>query len=326
MDKRDLWKRTKGAQNKFKLILDFALYDKAQIFANESSKERGRFPDNDAGMKKPPLSAIFRNFRSVRFTLASIVKSYRLTKKFRTRSEDKEINELQFNKIYEKLKSLGMDQIGYVRLGERDIFTHLGEPLGIPYEHLLIFTDEQDKARILTSPSVESQMAVMDTYGSTGNASNEISMLLDDMGFGAMPSHSLGGVIDYTRLAMEANLGYPGRHGCLIEPISGANNRIGAVFTNISNLGGFLHNTQDFTWIADFCRKCGKCVRACPAGAIFTESKTDENGFVTSMDYNKCNMEFGTKYGCNYCIAICPFTVQGYEKIKNAFMRDTTAH
>jgi len=321
MDKKQLKKDTKGKQNSVKLFMDFALYDKSRLFANETSKERGKFPEEKSFMKIPPISTLLKNISIMKPTLSSILKSKKLIDKFEKKDGFKKITKEQFDIVYNRLKKLGIDQIGCVKISEKDVFTHLGIPLGAPYEYLLVFTDEQNKDKILTSPSIESMLAVGEIYGTTGNASNEISIILDNMGFGAMPSHSLGGVIDYTKLAMRANLGHIGRHGILIEPKSGANHRIGAVFTNIDNLEDFFDNNEDYTWVEDFCKQCGKCIKSCPAKAIYNEKQIDQKGFVTCMEYKKCNNEFGSQFGCNICVAVCPFTVVGYDKIKKSFKK-----
>jgi epoxyqueuosine reductase len=174
----------------------------------------------------------------------------------------------------------------------------------------------------LTSPSIDSQAEVGRVYGVTGNASNKVTTLLESLGYGAMPSHSLGGVIDYTKLGYLAGLGCIGRHGLLIEPTAGSNHRLGAVFTNISNLDEYFDNTNEHMWIQDFCAKCGKCIRKCPVDAINQEPSTNENGYTTCIDYKMCGVEFGDKYGCNICVAVCPFTTVGYEKIKKSFLKE----
>lgn len=74
-------------------------------------------------------------------------------------------------------------------------------------------------------------------------------------------------------------------------------------------------------WIQDFCAKCGKCIQKCPGNTIKKEASVNENGYITCIDYKKCGVEFGDKFGCNVCVAVCPFTTVGYDKIKESFLK-----
>lgn len=51
-------------------------------------------------------------------------------------------------------------------------------------------------------------------------------------------------------------------------------------------------------WIEDFCLKCGRCIRKCPAEAIYKEPILHESGIITHIDGDKCFTEFAGNYGC----------------------------
>ncbi|MFI3284692.1 MAG: hypothetical protein R3Y57_06380 [Erysipelotrichaceae bacterium] len=162
---------------------------------------------------------------------------------------------------------------------------------------------------------------VMKVYGDTGVACLKLSDYLRNLHFAAIPNHSLGGNIDYTKAAYKANLGFIGKHGMLITPKNGPCNRLSIVYTNIENLAEFLPAKEDYSWAASFCAQCKKCVRSCPYQAIYEEAIIDENGHVSCISNQKCGSGFA-EYGCAICIAACPFTSVGYKTIKSKFIKD----
>ncbi len=313
MDKQVAKQNTKGKMNKQLLMVDLPLLDKATLFASDKSIARAPFPC-DRKMPVEMITAIPKMISA----MTTFFKSRRIIQRTKVKTEEKTITTDEFKQIISKLKSCNIDNIGYVKISDMDVFKHYG----VPYKNVIIFTAHQETEPILTSPSIDSQVEVGRIYGVTGKASNELSIMLENMGYGAMPSHSLGGVIDYTKLGYLAGLGCIGRHGLLIEPASGPNHRLGAVFTNISNLGEYFNSTNEYMWIQDFCVKCGKCIRKCPINAIKKEPTINENGYTTCIEHEKCGVEFGDKYGCNICVAVCPFTTVGYEKIKKSFLKE----
>lgn len=312
MLKEEMVKNTKGKLNKKLLQADIPLLEKSEMKASNTSIARAPFPDKE----KMSLKMILKIYKMMPamtsfFTSVRIIKRTDIIKKYTTM--DKNIHK----NIVKILENYQVDNIGYVKLSNEDVFKHLA----IPYKYAIIFTAKQDKNEILTSPSIRSQVEVGRIYGKTGNAANKLSEYLTKQGFGAMPSHSLGGVIDYTKLGKRAGFGEIGRHGLLIEPKSGPNHRLGAVFTNINNLDKFFMNDQDYSWIKEFCNKCGKCIKQCPAKAIKEDTTKNENGYITAIEYKKCEIVFASEFGCNICVAICPFTTIGYEKIKSSYIK-----
>lgn len=298
------------------LVQDIALLEKATLLSNAKSIARATFPAKrklfhsfgDVLLFIKNIPRLLRTFRSY-FKSESIIKKLPLV-------EAKSISKKQFEKLMSIFDNAGIDHVGYVEISEADVFKHLG----IPYKHVIVFTAHQDKKIIQSSPSLKSQFEVMRVYGLTGRTANRITKHLSKEGFGCMPGHSMGGSVGYPQLGYMAGLGYLGRHGLLISPTGGANQRIGVVFTNIDNLGEFFDNTNEHLWIKDFCAKCGKCIKKCPQNAIKEKATTDKDGHVTSIFYKKCHLNFGPKNACNICVKECPFTSVGYEilKVKSA--------
>ena len=92
-----------------------------------------------------------------------------------------------------------------------------------------------------------------------------------------------------------------------------------AVFTDIENLP--LSQFNEYEWIPDFCSTCGKCIRSCPANALYEEKQLDEWGQLTTTDGDKCILYFAKNYGCSICIKVCPFTTKGYEAVLESHQR-----
>ena len=208
---------------------------------------------------------------------------------------------------------LGASDIKYAQIPGDSIF----QGKGIPYKNAIIFTVNMDQERIETAPSFEALHEVIDGYRELGRISNALADLLRSNGFAAYPGQSVGGLTDYVRIAELAGLGIIGYHGLLISPDDGARLRINVVYTNITNLPIVQENPH--AWVRNFCAMCRKCVRKCPAEAIYQRPEAEETGRVQCIDAKKCLDYFTMNYGCGVCVAVCPFSHTGYNKIKQRF-------
>ncbi len=289
----------------------------SNIKSNSSSKAKGYFPKRR--FKAKDIKKMLKNQARVRPTIlslnksASVIKQHDTSKKYEKIISKKDFDELDF---YIK-NVLNMDSWGVAVFEEKEIF----KGNGIPYKNVLVMSRHMENTEFVAEklPNMDCMLEVMKVYGDTGKSCLAVTKFLRDKNFGAVPNHSLGGNIDYTKAGYKANLGYIGKHGMLITPHSGACNRLSIVYTSIENLGDFLDNSEDFSFGEKFCEKCGKCVKSCPYGAIYEHCITDENGHVECISNEKCNSGFAN-YGCAICIAVCPFTKAEYHKIKTAFL------
>lgn len=69
----------------------------------------------------------------------------------------------------------------------------------------------------------------------------------------------------------------------------------------------------------DFCAMCRKCVRQCPAEAIYHEPQPRGDGGMQCIDHAACRDYFTSNYGCAVCLAVCPFSHSGYDTVKARF-------
>ncbi len=291
-----------------------ALNKLATIHANEMSKDKGKFPKRR--FKPKDILKMIQNKDKVQPTLASLIKTSKIIKKHEIGKNYKTIfTQEEFDSLNKFILSdLNMDSWGIAYFNGNEIY----QGMGIPYKNVIVLIRhmEKDKFDTKTLPNMDCMIEVMKVYGDTGVAALEVTNFLRNMGVGAIPNHSLGGNIDYTKAAYKANLGFVGKHGMLITPHIGSCCRISVVYTSIENMDSFLDNNEDFSWGENFCSKCKKCVRSCPYQAIYPKNKVDCYNNIESISYQKCGSGFA-KYGCGICIASCPFTSQGYEKIKS---------
>lgn len=211
----------------------------------------------------------------------------------------------------------GAKNIGYVNVPRNAIF----QGKGIPSGHAIVFTVEMDKEPINTAPSFDCQIEVMDGYKRMSIISAKISRFIRKHGFAAYPGMALGGLTDYVHLAELAGLGAIGYHGLLISPGEGARLRINTIYTNITNLPTLASQGKEneHLWVRDFCSLCRKCVRKCPVNAIYDQPRPRGDGGMQCIDHATCRDYFTSNYGCAVCLAVCPFSQAGYDKVKTGF-------
>lgn len=106
--------------------------------------------------------------------------------------------------------------------------------------------------------------------------------------------------------AARAGLGVIGDNGCLIVPGVGANSFIATIVTTA------LMPTDDPVEGTSHCLGCGRCVRACPTGALRGDGSVDARRCISyltieSHDDIPADIPTGnTIYGCDVCRRACP--------------------
>jgi len=181
----------------------------------------------------------------------------------------------------------------------------------------VIITVEMDKDKLSSAPSFNAFLEVAKGYGNLARIGNQLARFMRHSGFAAYPGTALGGLTDYTHLAEISGLGAIGYHGLLITPNEGARLRINTIYTNITNLP--IQTENGHLWVRDFCVMCKKCIRGCPVQAIYEQPHPRGDGGAQCIDHAACRDYFNQNYGCAICLAKCPFSEMGYEKIKSRF-------
>lgn len=209
--------------------------------------------------------------------------------------------------------SVGVDDLGYALVSETWVF----RDKAILHPNAIVLTMEMDKARIDTSPSEQSFIAVHETYHHLGVASNKIAGWLRKRGYSAQAGHPLMGLALYPPLAQQAGLGWRGLHGLLITPRFGPRVRLAAVFTSIENLPFGAEKANEHQWIEEYCDLCQRCARECPPQAFLDRPTVQDNGLIACVDTEKCFPYFFENFGCSVCIRVCPFQSQDYATLKS---------
>lgn len=205
--------------------------------------------------------------------------------------------------------------IGYAKITPDLIF----RDFAIPHDNAIVIISEMEKETFSTAPSVDAMVEVAKAYADTTLIATKLSRYLRKHGFSAYSGISIGGSVDHTRLAEKAALGKIGYHGSLISPQAGARVRINVVYTNIGNLPFPAENEYD--WVLDFCEMCKRCIRKCPAEAIRENPPPDADGRISAIDAAKCGPYMAANHGCGVCIAVCPFSMAGYQKVEDGFRK-----
>lgn len=227
----------------------------------------------------------------------------------------KAVADLDRERIARRLRELGALEYGLVEIPDYAVF----RDKVAPYPHAIVFTAEMDRELMRKAPSPDSLLEVQDAYARAGTIANQLAGYLRSLGYNAIPGHPTGGVVDYPLLGKLAALGELGRNGLLISRTRGVSQRIAVVYTDLTGLE--FGEKEDYSWVADFCAACGKCVRACPVGALHPEQREDEFGQMTTTDGDRCLPYFHSHYGCSICVGVCPFTVKDYGAIKQAWQK-----
>ncbi|WP_071395035.1 4Fe-4S dicluster domain-containing protein [Bacillus tuaregi] len=224
------------------------------------------------------------------------------------------IDDLELKQFEAMAKENGIGAIGYTKLPHHLIF----KDRAVLYDTAIVLIMEMNKEAVMKAPSLDTFKMVMSTYDTLGKTTNLLTEQLRIMGFQAQASHPLGGLVVYPPLAVEAGLGWCGRHGLLITPQFGASQRIAAIFVNIENLP--LSEKNYHSWIGDFCENCGKCIRKCPSQAIYEEPIEHQSGRKTHINREKCLPIFVSQQGCTVCVKECTFTKINYSIVHDRFV------
>lgn len=113
--------------------------------------------------------------------------------------------------------------------------------------------------------------------------------------------------LDERYLAYRAGLGFIGKNGFLIHPVYGSYVFIGCIITDC-----LLEESHP---LKQTCSSCGKCIDACPSGAlsekgVFAEQcvsyLTQKSGELTA-DEEESIRRSGSAWGCDVCQKVCPY-------------------
>jgi ferredoxin len=230
--------------------------------------------------------------------------------------EPKVYADKKFMNNFENLaKSLGVGAIGYTKLPKLFMF----RKRAVMFDNVIVMGMEMPKDIIDTVPSEDGAVMFLRIYDTLGIQIAKLVDFLRDHGYGAQTGHPMSSSSLYVPLAQRAGLGWCGKAGILINPDFGSRMRLGVLYTSINNLPIRDHN--EHAWVDEFCMKCNRCVRECPAAAIHDKPIVRESGIITHIDNSKCLPVFIEEHACGICIKVCPFSYKSYEIIEESFLK-----
>lgn len=221
--------------------------------------------------------------------------------------------------IASELKYFALSQ-GLSAIGAAPAAAYSGAPEGHrPEEYLpgaktvITFSYPMNRTAILNLPRTRSQyMMEFNTVNQLiSQAAHKIARMLEEKGYPSLAVSPEAAIGDYPRLkadfshkhsAVLCGLGQFGLNNLLLTPKYGPGVRLGSVITK-------AEITLDSPSIeGSLCDNCGKCTKACPAGALerYREDYSPSTG--RPMDKEKCaHYMFVAQSGkrCGLCIKAC---------------------
>lgn len=223
------------------------------------------------------------------------------------------------NQIKRVARFFGADLVGIANLDERWVYSHHYFPetgdsppieIGPRYKYVICMAVEMDYRMIQAAPSAMQHAETLLRYSRMAFLVSATAAFIRQLGYHAIPA--LNDTALNIPIAIDAGLGQLGRHGLLITPQFGPRQRLCKVITDL-----LLRPDQAVEFgVTEFCSKCQKCVRECPAKAISSGEATAEANSISNnpgvvkwpLTAEKCR-RYWSKVGtdCGICIRVCPF-------------------
>lgn len=218
------------------------------------------------------------------------------------------------------IKYLGSDHCGICLLNQAYVYSHVGrgsehysEEIKLEHKYAIAFALEMDLGMVASAPKEPVIVETGKKYVEAAKISIIVANFIRRLGYPAR-AHIAGSNYQamLPPLAWLAGLGELGRLGILITSKYGPRARLGLITTDLP----LVVDTSKKFGIQNFCQKCKKCAKNCPAQAIPYEEKVEENGVMRWMLNREECYKFWRKAGtdCAVCIYVCP-----YSKSDNAF-------
>jgi reductive dehalogenase len=222
--------------------------------------------------------------------------------------------------IKEIIKYLGSDLCGVCLLDQAYAYSHVGrgpehygQEIELEHKYAIAFALEMDLEMVAAAPKEPVIVETGKKYVEAAKISIIVADFIRRLGYRAR-AHIAGSNYQamLPPLAWLAGLGELGRLGILITSKYGPRARLGLITTDLP----LVEDKPKEFGIQDFCQKCQKCAKNCPAQAIPYKEKVEANGVLKWVLNREECYKFWRKAGtdCAVCIYVCP-----YSKADNAF-------
>jgi len=215
--------------------------------------------------------------------------------------------------IKETAYFLRADMVGICELPSYAVFTHNrwdGKPIELNHKYAIAILIDQDwkSASAFNGYDWISNSMSFLSYSTSGFIACILADYIRQLGYPARAHHAMNYQVVVPPILLWAGLGEMCRIGdTVLNPFLGPRFKAAVVTTDLPLA---VDKPIDFG-LQDFCSKCGKCARECPAQAISHGNKIMYNGYERwEVDIQKCTgMRVGNQHGsgCGTCIKVCPW-------------------
>ncbi|MFQ5905243.1 MAG: reductive dehalogenase [bacterium] len=181
-----------------------------------------------------------------------------------------------------------------------------GDTIDIKHKFVVAMAFAQDHGLLGNGVSDLADFEVGRAYARSALVSVQLAGFIRGLGYPARAHHLRNYGIMVVPAAVDSGLGELGRCGYLVTRRFGANTRIACVTTDLP----LIPDKPVDLGIQDFCNKCLKCARACPAAAIPEGEKVVVRGVRKwEISGEKCFLYWGTTgHSCAICQVVCPWS------------------
>ena len=208
---------------------------------------------------------------------------------------------------------LRADMVGICTLPPYAVFTHSrldGHPIELNHASavaILVDQDYKTAAAFNGHDWISNSMSLM-AYSHSAFIACMLAEYIRSLGHDARAHQVTNYQVVLPPILLWAGLGEMSRMGdVVLNPFLGPRFKAAVVTTDLP-----LEADKPIDFgLQDFCSKCGKCARECPAQAISHGGKVREKGYERwPVDVEKCtSMRVGNRLGsgCGTCIKVCPW-------------------
>ncbi len=215
---------------------------------------------------------------------------------------------------------LGADLCGVSLLDQAYVYSHVGrgpDPYGqkivLKHKYAVAFAVEMDLGMVASAPGAPVVVETGKKYVEAAKVSIIAARFIRRLGYPAR-AHVAGSNYQamLPPIAWKSGLGELGRIGVLITDRFGPRARLGLITTDLP----LIPDVPLRLGVQEFCQRCQKCARNCPAQAIPEGDKSEESGVLKWVLSREECYRFWRKAGtdCAVCIYVCP-----YSKPDNSF-------
>jgi reductive dehalogenase len=181
-----------------------------------------------------------------------------------------------------------------------------GDPIEVNHSNAIAMAFAQDFDTMKAGPGEASDLEVGRVYAKSALVASQLARFIRTLGYRARAHHLRNYGVLVVPVAVDAGLGELARCGYMISRAYGANTRISCVTTDMP----LAHDGPVDIGVQDFCVKCLKCARTCPANAIPAGEKVEVNGTLRwKADAEKCLLYWGrVGAACMICQTVCPWS------------------